>query len=319
MKFDRVIITLFVAIAYALALPRVPWLAERAAVATIVLVVILGGWALLQNAWVDAWIGVSIALSLAVAKVWFAETNQLLLVLVTTAILAYGYLSFALLIGPWSRFFRPRFVRLMKHRRHVGVTGLLLAHTHVSIVLAGYYNNQIPLALQIAPNVFGITTLYIMDLMGLTSWNFATGKITLRWWNIIHTTGLLGYLGLLAYVWNRAGLAGWERAALVSIALYWLWQSPWRVQRISHRTPNGWRQLHLLVYAAYASVVIHVWTGVASQRPLMVQSIFWSPVVFVVGSHVIGHAIKIRQARIRRAVAAPASIPPPPPVAGTNG
>lgn len=319
MKFDRIIITLLVAIGYAGALPRVPWLANHAITATVVLVAVLGGWAMLQHAWADAWIGVSIALSLAVGKVWFGGTDELLLTLVTTAILAYGYLSFTLLIGPWSRFFRPRFVRLMKHRRHVGVTGLLLAHTHVSIVLAGYYANQLPLALQIAPNVFGVTTLYIMDLMGLTSWDFATGKITLKWWNAIHTAGLAGYLGLLTYVWNRAGLAGWEKTVLVVFALYWLWQSPWRVQRFAHRTPNGWRQLHLLVYAAYASVIVHVWTGVVGNRPLMVQTLFWSPVIFVVGSHVVGHGIKMRQARIRGAVATPAGVPPPPPVAGTNG
>lgn len=320
MKFDRVIITLFVTIAYALALPRVPWLADRAVVATIVLIVILGGWALLQNVWVDAWIGVSIALSLAVAKVWFAETHQLLIVLVTTAILAYGYLSFALLIGPWSKFFRPRFVRLMKHRRHVGVTSLLLAQTHVSIVLSSYYGDSIPSALTIAPNIFGATALYIMDLMGATSWDFATKKITLPWWNVIHTAGLLGYLGLLAFVWNRAGLVGWEKTLLVIFALYWLWQTPWRVQWLAHRTPNGWRQLHVLVYAAYAAVIFHVWSGVVSQRPLLIQTIFLLPAIFVVVSHAVGLVLKRRQMKARRMQQPPVAPPSPaPPAQTTNG
>ncbi len=320
MKINRVIVTLLVTLIYTVVLPRVPWLADRAVSATVVLVVMLGAWAIQQRAYTDAWIGVSIALALAVAKVWFGDTDELLLVLVTCAILAYGYLSFALLIGPWSRFFRPRFVRLMKHRRHVGVTGLLLAQTHVSIVFVGYYGDQIPSALSIAPNVFGATTLYIMDLMGFTSWDFATKKITLPWWNVIHTTGLFGYLGLLAYVWNRAGLAGWEKGVLVAFALYWLWQSPWRVQWLAHRTPNGWRQLHLLVYAAYAAIIIHVWSGVVSQRPLIIQTVFLLPAVLVVGSHSVGLAMKHRQMKARRMQqppAVPPPIPPPPTDHGT--
>ena len=312
MKINRVIVTLLITVGYAVALPRVPWLSDRAVFATVALVVALGGWAFLQHAWADAWIGGSIALTLIGAKALFGGSDDLYMVLVTAAILAFGFLSFALLIGPWSWFFHRRFLRLVKHRRHVGVASLLLAFLHVNIVLVVYYNSQLPIALLISANVFGTTTLYLMELLGLTSWDWAQRKIPLRWWNVIHTVALVPYLGIVALGWHAPDLTGLGKTLLVAIALYWLILSPWRVQLTSRRTPNGWKQLHRLVYAAYAAVVIHVWTGVVSNRPPAIQLLFWTPVLVVLGSHGVGWWQKLRlQARRRHVAPQPPAVSPP--------
>lgn len=318
MPLNYVNVALVLALGNAVLLPRIPALADRALPITLGCAVIIAVLATARRAWVDAGLGAVIALILGLARLRWPATDGLLLVLITTAILAFVFLNATLLIGPWSRFFRPRFVRLMKHRRHVGVVSLLLALTHVNIVLSSYYNNQVPLALMIGSNVFGAASIYIMELLGLTSWDWAQGKVTLRWWGIIHILTLLPYLGLLGLGWRGGGLTPLEKIILVGIAVWWLWLAPWRVQRFAHRTPNGWRQLHLLVYAAYLSVVVHIWRGVVGNRPLFTQVVFWLPVAFVVGSHAVGLYLKFRQQAARRTAATPpptitTASPPPTP------
>lgn len=306
----RIIATLILTIGWAVALPRVPWLAAHALVSTLVLVILCGLWALVQRAWADVAIAGVIAVGFAGGSLGLPSTNELLVVLVTAAILAFGFLSLTLLIGPWSWFFRRRFLRLLKHRRHVGVTSLLLAFLHVNIVLAAYYNNQVPLALLVSANVFGSTALYLMELLGLTSWDWAQRKISLRWWNVIHTAALLPYLGIMAIGWRASDLTLAGKTTLVAIAVYWIILAPWRIQLTARRTANGWKQLHRLIYAAYAAVVIHIWTGVASQRPPAVQAIFWAPVALVVASHAVGLTLKIKARRVRPQ---PAASPTPHP------
>ncbi|MDO8560453.1 MAG: ferric reductase-like transmembrane domain-containing protein [bacterium] len=309
MPLNHVNVALVLALGNAVLLPRVPLLANHALTVTLGIAITIAVLAAGRRAWVDAGMGTAVAAILGFARVRWPDTDGLLLVLITTAILAFVFLNLTLLIGPWSRFFRPRFVRLMKHRRHVGVVSLLLALTHVNIVLSSYYNNQVPLALMIGSNVFGAASIYIIELLGLTSWDWAQGKITLRWWGVIHILTLLPYLGLLGLGWRGGGLTPLEKIILVGIAVWWLWLAPWRVQHFAHRTPNGWRQLHLLVYAAYLSVVVHIWRGVVGNRPLSTQVVFWLPVVFVVGSHAIGLFLKYRQQAVRRAAAS--AVPPP--------
>ncbi len=305
MKSYRIVTTLLLAIGYAIALPRVPWLAARALGSTLVLVILFGLWALIERAWADVGIATVIAVGFAFGSSLLPSTDGLLVVLVTAAMLAFGFLSFTLLIGPWSWFFRRRFLRLIKHRRHLGVASLLLAILHVNIVLAAYYNNQLPIALLVSANVFGVIALYMMELLGLTSWDWAQQKISQRWWNVIHTAAVLPYLGIMALGWRAADLTPLGKVALAAIAVYWIILSPWRIWLTSRRAANGWRQLHRLIYAAYVAVVIHVWTGVVAQRPLAIQLVFWTPVILVAGSHAVGWWMKLQRRRLASAASPP--------------
>lgn len=315
MKVDRVIVTVALSLGTAVALPLVGWLRANAWLSVMAVAAFILLWAAFRRAWADVVLAGVAGAALAGAKLLWPQTSELLLILVTTAILSFTYLNATLLIGPWSWFFQRRFLRLLKHRRHVGVASLLLAEVHVNIVLAGYYSYQVPFALLIPANVFGATALSIIALLGLTSWDFAQRKITLRWWNIIHLAGLAWYGGLLATAFSQPGasFALWERLTLLGVVVYWLLLTPAIASRLRHRTVNGWKQLHLLAYAAYVAVVIHIWTGVVSQRQLSIQLIFWTPVVFVVGSHLTGRWMRWRKRLARRQAAAASPTPSPAP------
>ncbi len=104
------------------------------------------------------------------------------------------------------------------------------------------------------------------------------------------------YGGLMVYLeFITLDLTSTRRIILYTFVVVWFLAAPWAIARRTVRWLNGWKQLHVLMYIAYASVITHVWTGVAQMQPAWVQALFWTMVVGVVTSHAIGWVMMLRQ------------------------
>lgn len=294
-RIDRITISLVLAVGFIVLAPLVPIVAEHAIVAAVVVIVLIGCLAAWKKAWVDVGIAVLLVVALIASRLRFTIVDDATLLLRVCSNSAFVFFSGTLLIGPWAHFTKI-FRRWYKYRRHLGVTTFLLALTHASFVLNIYFDYSLRNAYAAGFVFFGSTALYILFLLAVTSWDIVQKKVSRVHWNIIHTVAFLVYVG---YVWffSRVTLdATGKMYLLIGIfLLYWILVAPWGLPRKILRRVNGWKQLHVLVYAAYASVITHVWTGVAREQPAWIQMLFIVLVALVVGSHLIGWVIMLRQ------------------------
>jgi nitrite reductase/ring-hydroxylating ferredoxin subunit/DMSO/TMAO reductase YedYZ heme-binding membrane subunit len=254
----------------------------------------------------DAGLAFCIAISFLCAKLLFLDLDPVVLVVRTSAILSYLLLHAVLLIGPWSRLV-PRFISLYKRRRHLGVAVFLLALLHSNLVLSVFFSWDFSLAWSIVFPFFGAIALFILFVLALTSWDWWQKYVTWRIWSLIHAFVLVGYLAGLFWaqtIWSaNGGAPAWTAIASGSFLFFWVLVAPWGVAPHVMRVVNGWKQLHLLVHIAFASLVLHVWFGAALMIPIWGRALVLLLAGLVWGSHLAGWILK--WARSRRVVRTP--------------
>lgn len=285
---DRVKITLILALIFIYGAPFVPFLEENLVWSTVTLVGMLGLIAAARKQWFDAGLAFVIAVALLIGRQKFSVIPDATYVFRASAIGAFALLHVALLIGPLSRFSSA--VRgLYKERRHLAVTTFLLALFHESLILKLFYDYSIEAALALQYIFFGFVALGIMLVLALTSWDRVQTTVHLRGWNIIHALSILGFVGFAWYfVSVNATVMTWHYVTIAGFFIFWLLIAPWGIARKVYERVNGWKQMHLLIYVAYVSMIIHVWTGRAQFQPDWVQWLFWGFVGAVVLAHLAG-------------------------------
>jgi len=228
---------------------------------------------------------------------------QVVLALRSAAWTSLVLLNGALLIGPWSRF-TDFGLHFYKHRRHIGVTAFLFGLLHAHLVLRNYFNYDLSAIQQDPFLFFGLTALLVMAILAAISWDYVQKKVPALAWKITHTVLLFAYSGILFWFWRIGGSAlfTWQKILLITFLVYWILVAPWSVIRLVLRFVNGWKQVHVLVYIAYAAMMVHVSTGVLAARPLGFKILFWGLFATVTLSHVAGWIMKIITDRhVRRA------------------
>ncbi len=261
-------------------------------IAVIIVGVLLILISVLTRAWFDVSLAVWVTAVFAGSLLYFTGTDSTTLFLRVSAILAFVLLHATLFIGPWSHFTTIP-LRFYKHRRHLGVATLLLALLHATTVFRVYFNAEPSQTFQSPFVFFGFTGLYIMVLLGLTSWDRVQKNVTVRQWRKIHTLTLVIYIAMLAaIVFQVQPSFTWTHFIFIGIfLLVWVLVAPYALPKKILHVVNGWKQLHVLIYIAYVSVIVHVATGVVEQQDLWVQAFFWTLVVAVATSHVWGLGI----------------------------
>lgn len=270
--------------------------------AVIVTLVVIAAISLVARAWMDAALALGLAASYFGARFVFPDLDAPTSVLRTSAINAYLLLHATLLIGPWSWWSRL-VMRLYKHRRHVGVAAFLSASMHFGIVLRTYYGGSLADAFSAVFTYFGFTGLYFMAFLAVTSRDHLQKHVHERTWQFLHLGMLAGYAALTAWMLSlQRGIPIWATALPFVFLTFGLlvMRNPF-TKRAVHRV-WGWKQMHLMVYVVYASVVQHVWAGVVQYQGLPLQIALWALVALVVGSHaagLIGRWRQDREARLR--------------------
>lgn len=285
---DRVKITLGLSLIFIYGAPFIPWVAERLVAATVVLLGVITLMALVKKEWFDAGLALVIALAMIIGRQKFDVIPDTTFVFRASAILAFALLHAALLIGPLSHF-SVQARKWYKHRRHLAVTIFLLALLHESLILKLYYDFSIEAALGLQYVFFGFVAIAIMAVLAITSWDRVQVGVTLRYWNMLHAVTLLSFVGFSYYFTTvNNTLMTWHYVTIASFFVAWIALAPWSIARRIHKRVNGWKQIHFLVYIAYASTIIHTWTGRAKFQPEWVQQLFWGCVALVIAAHAAG-------------------------------
>lgn len=295
-KIDHVKISLFLVLVYLATVPHITALKPYAFMLTVSLFFILAALAFVFSAWVDGIFAVILAAGWLIARLKFNLVAPEIFVFRAAAISAFAIFHFTLLIGPWTRFL-PKFLPFYKHRRHFGVTTFLLAVTHVSFIFNIYFQYKISFAFQAVFVFFGYTALMIMLWLALTSWDAVQKHNTSQWWWVLHAGLLVYYGGVVAYFMRTTTepLLMWQKGMIIGFVVFWLLVAPWGLPRKILRHVNGWKQLHVLIYIAYVSLIAHVWTAIVYQQPQWLSVTFWILVGVVVASHAVGLVIKLAQ------------------------
>lgn len=293
-RFNHVLATLVLALAFIYLVPFVPFLYAHVLSILLILLGLIAVMAAVKRAWVDVGIALLLAAVFGLGRIKFNLVDTETYLFRTAAISAFVFLHFTLFIGPWSRF-TSFFQRFYKYRRHIGVTAYLLAMLHASTVFRVYFLNSVSNAWLSSFVFFGFTTLFIMTLLALTSWDVVQKKVPYKAWVVIHLLALFAYLGMmLAFFQITLDLMPWQKWTLGGFVVLWLLLAPWSLPRAILRRVNGWKQLHVLIYIGYISIIIHVWMGVGGALPVWLQAAFWMLVVAVVGSHACGWVMMLR-------------------------
>lgn len=308
LRYDRVKWTLLVTLLFSIGAPLVPRVALHPIVVATVLLGILATFAAWKRAWCDVGIMMIIVATLLAAQQIFPRVDEPLLFLRVCALLALFFLHITLLIGPWSRFF-PRVRKWYRYRRHLGVTTFLLGLAHASFVMNIYFGYSFQSAYTTSFTFFGATTLYILFLLAATSWDIVQKKIPLRAWNAVHAFTFMLYA---AAVWffSRVTLGATNTTyfLLGVFIIYWFLVAPWSLPRFTMRRINGWKQLHMLAYGAYGSLLVHTWTGTIQYQSQGIRILFWSMAMVVAGSHAAGLLVQFQTYRKRRASPSPQTV-----------
>jgi nitrite reductase/ring-hydroxylating ferredoxin subunit/DMSO/TMAO reductase YedYZ heme-binding membrane subunit len=148
-----------------------------------------------------------------------------------------------------------------------------------------------------------------MFFLALTSWDWMQKHVGNTRWKKIHFVVMVLYAAILGYaIWvnvsNGLAIAPAYWFVFAAFFAFWFVVAPWGLAPRIIKFLNGWKQLHVLIHIAYASLVLHVWFGVAFAQPLWVKAIFFSLVGVTWGSHLAGWIIKWREDRRLQAQAA---------------
>lgn len=231
-------------------------------------------------------------------RLLFNALDPVTLVIRTASLSAFAILNVVLLIGPWSRF-SERIGEYYFYRRHLGVAVLLLGSLHAALVFSNYFKYSVRDTLTPIFTWYGVLALFILGWMGLTSWDAVQKKISGRMWKIFHALILLMYLGGTGWwytIHRQDPTITYHLVLLGLFTLFWIAVAPYSIIRKLMRTyVLGWKQLHVLVYLVYLSLLIHAWLGFITIQNPAVKIIFWLSPVIVLGSHAMGWLMKWRE------------------------
>ncbi len=297
LKKYRIKISLTLLVSFIILLPFIPLLRTNPVISTLIVLAVVFILAALHHHTVDMLIIGIVSLGALNGRFNLAGIDEVTALLRISARMAFLFLSFTLIIGPWSRW-SDFFLRFYKHRRHIGVTTFLLALNHASLVFSFLFARNLKLAFSATFVFFGFTGLFILTLLALTSWDYIQKHITNKIWGVIHPATLLIYSGFMYYFYTIHGslLESWHEALMVFFLIFWFMIAPWALPRLTQYVIFGWKQLHILIHIAYISIVVHIAIGSLINYPPLTQYIFWVVVLTVVTSHAVGWVIMIKQA-----------------------
>ena len=301
----RIPISLGLLVVYILAAPFVPGLIPFLPWATAGIVALVGVYAVWASELFDLWLAMLIAVVFVIAHLAFPHIDPLTITLRTAALTALVLLHVVLLIGPWSRFV-PKIRTWYKHRRHLGVVTFLLALLHAGLLFNLLFGRSITAMWSMVFLFFGSVALLVMLVLAVTSWDWFQKHVSLRMWSAVHGGVFLIFLAETAYVlrlWQQTQVERplWATLSLIGFVVFWIVIAPWGFAPSIVKALNGWKQLHVLVYVAYASVVLHFYYGASVIfGPWMKPAILVLCAV-VVASHAAGW-IRVAQEKKRYAV-----------------
>lgn len=285
---DRVKAILLTVIVFIYAAPYIPIIQDNLLITGFALLACIATWSAIQRAWFDVLLALAIAASFGIGRLIFAESTEAVYLYRSSAVLAFIGLHLVLLIGPWSHWSRA-VRRLYMHRRHLGVATFLLSWFHVATILREYFLFDIQLTFITSFTIFGYTAFNIMIWLALTSWDTAQKKITLKWWGVLHTLALIQFIVYAAMGWmNAVDITTTQKVVLILFTVVWILMAPYTLPRLLFRRVNGWKQLHVLVYIAYVSVILHSWLAYVQYMNNWLPTAYWAIVIVTVGSHLWG-------------------------------
>lgn len=224
-------------------------------------------------------------------------SEQTLLAIRTCSITAFILLSAVLLIGPWSRFNR-QILKLYWFRRHMGVTVFLLGLMHFRLVFKLYFDSSFEAAIQSLFTFYGFTAAFILFFMASTSWDWFQKHIKTKQWKMMNFLMFALYCGFTAWaIWvnvkNGQEIPTSFYIILGGFLLFWIVSSPWGLIGKFMKYINGWKQLHVLIYIAYFSIIAHSWDQLAQFNTPWLYLLWVGLPAFVVLSHAAGWYIKL--------------------------
>lgn len=237
-------------------------------------------------------------LTLVMAKLLFPDLDQLTLIVRTSSLSAFVLLHAVLLIGPWSRF-SAAIRKLYFYRRHLGVAVLLLGSLHAALIFSRYFNYSVRDTFGSIFTVYGFTALFIFLWLGVTSWDEIQKRVSTRWWNIVHGLLMILYVGLAMYLYalhkNETGIIA-HVFVLGLFLLFWIIVAPYSlIRKVLATYVFGWKQLHLLIYVAYISILLHAWLGFFTLQNSIIKGLFWFSPILIFGSHALGWLYRWRK------------------------
>ena len=241
----------------------------------------------------DMYTTLFILLIFIISKLIFRQLDDTTLIIRTSSITAFFLIHLVLLIGPWS-YLSQKAIKLYEFRRHLGVSVFLLGWLHASFVLSNYFKGSVPNALSAVFTFFGYTSFIIMFFMAITSWDSIQKKIKLGKWKIIHTITFLVYLGFVALFLSleksqNLQVTGFEKASIYFFIAFWIIVAPYRHLRVFLKTwIFGWKQLHILMYIAYFSLLLHVYEAQVKYQLPWLKFVFFGSAIIVIFSHIFG-------------------------------
>jgi len=232
------------------------------------------------------------------SRLIFGNLDQATLTLRTSAILAFILINLALLIGPWSRF-SDKILKIYYYRRHLGVVVFLLGAFHAAIIMPLYFDFSLKNAFASPFTFYGLTPFFIMLWMAITSWDYMQKKVKASDWKIIHAALMITYAFIYYYFYNILKEFNdpnlfYHSIAILFFLIFWVIVAPYSIiKKIMRTYVFGWKQLHVLIWVIYISLVLHVLLGALTAAALFLKVVFYASVALVLGSHAAGWISKI--------------------------
>ena len=295
--FDRIKAFILLALVFIYGAPFVSVIDENFILSGVVFMGVLALWSAARKAWFDVALTVVLGAAFGLGRLLFSDVSQNAYVIRSSATFAFVGLHLILLIGPlsrWSKAIRS----IYEHRRHLGVATFLVAWLHASTVLRVYFDYDFEIAFGSSFVIFGEIALVIMLMLALTSWDKVQKYMKLKWWYIVHTLVLLWYIGFMYYSWPLSfDITTVEKVVLVGLGVFWVLIGPYALPKLLFKRVNGWKQLHLLVYVAYISLIFHSWNAYVSRMEGWVPVAYWILIGLTTVLHLYGRIVQLRQWR----------------------
>ncbi len=260
-------------------------------IATLVLLELLYLRTSLKEEKCDRFLITFIFITFIAAKIFFPQVDPISLVVRTASLLAFFLLNLVLLIGPWSRF-SERIRRLYFYRRHLGVTVFLLGSLHAAIIFSSYFSFSLRDTFSSPFTFYGFTAWFIFLWLAASSWDFLQKAVPSWGWKSLHAALFLLYMGAGYYFYTLQQADPAVNTHLGIILLFaglWIVVAPYSlIRKIMQTYVFGWKQLHVLIYIAYLSILLHAWLGVISLQNVWLKGLFWLSPIIVFGSHLAG-------------------------------
>jgi nitrite reductase/ring-hydroxylating ferredoxin subunit len=197
------------------------------------------------------------------------------------------------LIGPWSKF-SDSIIKIYHFRRHLGVTVFFLGTLHVVIILPRYFSYSIKGALSSIFIFYGLTSFFLLFWLAITSWDHLQKKVKDMTWKAIHLILLLIYISISYYMYTiqktfNESTLNYHLIVIGIFILIWIIIAPYSfIKKIMSTNIFGWKQLHVLIWIVYSSLLLHVYFGPLSTTNNLVKTIFWVSIITIISSHVVG-------------------------------